>query len=367
MRYFNFSSLVTLLFLGGVALFGWTCSQQPIVAESPIISKLKQLKGKGILFGHQDDMAYGIGWNGLDNESDVKRVTGDYPALFGWELGGIELKQPNNLDSVPFESIKKLAIKAFKMGGINTFSWHPYSPVKNLSAWAKDSIVVRDILPGGVYHKDFINQLDIVGNFFLSLKDDNGDAIPFIFRPWHEMDGTWFWWGQQGCSPEELKALFRFTVEYLRNEKGLVKMTVAYSPDKHYSDVSSYLTWYPGDDIVDILGTDNYYDFTQPDGVNTVIKKLRIVVEVAKAKNKLAAFTETGSSCLPDSTWFTSKLGVVLSDSIINKNISYVMVWRNASKEQFYFPYPKHLSVGDALNLLNREDILLLNDFNKLK
>lgn len=361
----RYNKKIILVFtLGLIVILVSTCLSN---TSNPIIKQLSALRGKGILFGHQDDLAYGIGWNGLSDDSDVKRVTGDFPALFGWELGGIELNQSSNLDSVPFESIKKLAIKAHAMGGINTFSWHPYSPVKNISAWAKDSVVVKDIIPGGALHEDFKKQLDIIASFFSSLKDENGVAIPFIFRPWHEMDGTWFWWGQQGCSSNELKSLFRFTVEYLRANKGLKMMVVAYSPDKHYSDVQSYLTWYPGDDIVDIVGTDNYYDFTKPDGVDTVIKKLRIVIEVANSKSKLAAFTETGSSCLPDSTWFTSKLSAVLNDSIVKRNISYVMVWRNASIDQFYFPYPSHSSVTDALNFIDRDDILLLNDFNKIK
>jgi mannan endo-1,4-beta-mannosidase len=63
------------------------------------VEKLKKnflgVSGKHILFGHQDDLAYGIGWKSIAGESDVKRITGSYPALFGWELGNIGEKDNN--------------------------------------------------------------------------------------------------------------------------------------------------------------------------------------------------------------------------------------------------------------------------------
>ena len=94
--------------------------------DNSILRDLQSVKGKGVLFGHQDDLAYGVDWHYQEGGSDVKRVSGDYPALFGWELGGLERGDRHNLDSVPFDRMRELAIKAHEMGGINTFSWHPY-------------------------------------------------------------------------------------------------------------------------------------------------------------------------------------------------------------------------------------------------
>ena len=215
--------------------------------------------------------------------------------------------------------------------------------------------------------QEFLEQLDKVAEFFKGLKDNDGTPIPFIFRPWHEMDGTWFWWGSQACTATQFKELFRETVNYLRHEKGLSLMVVAYSPDKGFNSRESYLTWYAGDDVVDILGSDNYFDFTKPNGLAEVVQKLHIVIETAKEKNKLAAFTETGCTNVTDSTWFTSKLGVILNDSLIKKEVSYVMVWRNASTHHFFFPYPNHNAASNALEFTNDSTILLLNKFNKLK
>ena len=361
-------SLSRIIFYALVISFQMILGQNSTVLEAnSILTKLKDVKGKGILFGHQDDLAYGIGWKYVKGESDVKRVAGDYPAVFGWELGGLELDHTHNLDSVPFDHMKDLAIMGHEMGGINTFSWHPYAPVTHESSWNKKVIVVKHIIPGGKYHEAFKKQLDKVATFFREIKDTNGNQIPFVFRPWHEMDGNWFWWGSKQCSPEEFKELFSFTVNYLRHEKGLDQMLVAYSPDRNFNSKAGYLTWYPGDQFVDILGVDNYADLKPKGNPEAAIRKLHIVIDTANEKGKLAAFTETGLENVTDEKWFTQTLGKVLSDPIIKKEISYVMVWRSDEKVHYFFPYPGQKGAADAKELLDKKHILLLEDFKSIQ
>ena len=55
-------------------------------------SFLKEIAPKGTMFGHQDDLAYGVGWKYEDGRSDVKEVTGEYPAVYGWDYSGLEKK-----------------------------------------------------------------------------------------------------------------------------------------------------------------------------------------------------------------------------------------------------------------------------------
>ncbi len=64
-----------------------------------LLAGMKAATSQGIMFGHQDDLAYGKGWVYPDGESDVKRVCGDYPAVYGMDLGHIEhlaLGQPRH-------------------------------------------------------------------------------------------------------------------------------------------------------------------------------------------------------------------------------------------------------------------------------
>ena len=335
--------------------------------KNTILKNLNTIKGKGILFGHQDDLAYGVGWEYVRGESDVKRVSGDYPALFGWELGGLERGDQVNLDKVPFSKMRELAVMGHEMGGINTFSWHPYAATKGESSWDKKAIVVKHIIPGGSHHESFKAQLDKVASFFTQLKDEKGQNIPFIFRPWHEMDGSWFWWGDASCTKEEFTTLFEFTIQYLKDEKGLDQMLVAYSPDRNFESENEYLQWYPGDEYVDILGVDNYWDLKQEGGAEQAIKKLHIVIELANKKEKISAFTETGIENVTDGKWYSQKLGKVLADPIIAKEISYVMVWRNDGNVHYFFPYPGQKGEADAREFLSDPNILLLEDFKSLQ
>lgn len=334
---------------------------------NPIEEQLLEVRGQGILFGHQDDLAYGIGWKYVDGESDVKRVSGDYPALFGWELGGIELGNVHNLDSVPFDRMKELALKAHGMGGINTFSWHPYSVIDGVNSWSTKTEVVKHIIPGGSHHEAFKKHLDKVAEFFQNLRTEDGKTVPFIFRPWHEMDGNWFWWGSKQCTTQEFIELFKFTIDYLRITKGINEMLVAYSPDCKFNSLKEYYSWYPGDEYVDIMGVDVYGDLETDARVPDAIKKLHIVIKAAKSKNKFAALTETGLENVTDDQWYTQKLNRVLQDPQIAAYLSYVMVWRNDENVHFFFTHKGHSAEKDAQEFLSQPEILLLQDFNQIK
>src|SRR5436190_273757 len=80
-----------------------------------LYNNLKKLLNKGIMYGHQDDLAYGVGWKDdastdSSGKSDVKELTGDYPAVYGFELGRLEIDQTVNIDSVPFDKWKLVLV-----------------------------------------------------------------------------------------------------------------------------------------------------------------------------------------------------------------------------------------------------------------
>jgi mannan endo-1,4-beta-mannosidase len=322
---------------------------------------LTGISGKAILFGHQDDLAYGIGWNSIPGESDVKRTTGSYPAVFGWDLGNIG--DANNLDGVPFDSIKTYIKRAYQLGGMNTVSWHARYPVTKFDAW--NPIDIPSLLPGGKYHNLFIKELDLVAGFLGSLRDSLGKPIPIIFRPWHEMYGNWFWWGSSTCTDAEYRQLFRFTVEYLRHTKELNNLLIAFSPDKSFNSKEDYLKRYPGDDVVDLLGLDDYGDFKQ-NRLDLVVIRLGIVADLAKEKGKISAFTETGSERLEIANWYTTNLLQVLNASEKTRSVSYVLVWRNRDTSHFYVPWQGHEQAEDFRTFVNDKMIFLLDDVKTL-
>ena len=332
-----------------------------------MLAGLKAITEKGIMFGHQDDLAYGLGWVYPDGESDVKKVTSDYPAVYGMDLGHIELDSPVNLDSVPFEDMRTFVKEIWARKGVITFSWHADNPLTDSSAWDITSDkTVASVLPGGENHDKYKTWLNKVAAFFSSLTDDDGVAIPVIFRPYHEHTGSWFWWGQNLCTTEEFISLWRFTFTYLCEEKGLHNLLFTYSSGSSFADAEQYLERYPGDDYVDLLGFD-YYQFGEngkESFINDVEKGLGIVTSAATDHGKLAALTEAGFESLPDSTWWTGTLWTAIKDY----KISYVLVWRNAHNKpgHFFAPYPGQASANDFMEFCNMPGTLFQKDLTEL-
>jgi len=324
-----------------------------------------------IMIGHQDAMSYGINWKKGNSRSDLKDLTGSHPAVFGWDIGAIELGSSVNLDSVPFDEMRKNIIQVYLDGGINTISWHDNNPVTGESAWVADknspNNIVAQILPGGRYHDKFLKQLDQVAGFLKSLKTPDGSLVPVIFRPWHENSGNWFWWGAKYCNAKDYKSLYKFTVDYLRLTHHLHNLLFVYSPDVGFKSASGYLESYPGDDLVDIIGLDDY------NSLNTghpeqLISNLEIIAKIAAEHNKIAALTETGCNRLERKDYFTKELLPCLDHSDLTRSISWVLFWRNADQKQHFMPAPGHPAAGNFIEFTNNKLILMLNnipDMNK--
>ena len=86
------------------------------------------------------------------------------------------------------------------------------------------------VLPGGKEVAKMQLWHARLAQFLGSLKDERGRAIPVIFRPWHEMSGAWFWWGNKQCTPEQYKALFCLTFNAMA-DAGLTNLVWSYSPN----------------------------------------------------------------------------------------------------------------------------------------
>lgn len=125
-----------------------------------LFHNLRVLSDDYTLFGHQDALAYGVHWINEPGRSDVMEITGSYPAVYGWELGDLELGNPENLDAVNFEQMKGWIREGFLRGGVITISWHMNNPATGGNSWDTGGDAVRKILPGGELHDTFTTWLD---------------------------------------------------------------------------------------------------------------------------------------------------------------------------------------------------------------
>ena len=335
-----------------------SCADPQESAKTPaegLIDHLEALVDEGkIMFGHQDDYMYGHSWKLADDASeyvlsDTYATCGKYPAVYGMDLGGIELDSPTNLDNNLFDHMRAAAVAHHEKGGVITFSWHPRNPLTEGNAWDISSDqVVASILPGGERHELFMTWLSKAADFMQSIKTSDGQQIPLIFRPWHEHTGSWFWWGRNLCTTEQYKALWQMTYDYMTTERGMTNLVWAYSPGAgELSSVDVCEERYPGDEIVDIVGFDCYQYADNQTYVRDMKNALEIISTFAEEHDKIIAVTETGYEGVKDSKWWTE----VLYTAVKDYPVSYVLTWRNACDDymqhHFYGPYPEHDSAED--------------------
>lgn len=335
-----------------------------------VYQNLIMLKEKGILFGHQDDLAYGVNWKYEKGRSDVKDVTGEYPAVYGWDLAGLEKKDDKNIDGVPFDKMRQYIKEGHSRGGIITLSWHLDNPLTGKNAWDTTPKSLVSVLPGGESHEKFKTWLDEGTKFILTLKDKKGKPIPILFRPYHELTGNWFWWCKNNANPEEFKTLWKFTYDYFQ-KKGIHNLIYVYNT-ADFNTKEEYLEYYPGSDYADILSFDRY-QFNDPKKDNSFIencqKQFKIMDEVAKEQNKIMAFAETGYEGIPYDKWWTDTLLKAIGDY----KISYVLVWRNhgwqekEKKMHYYAPFKGQVSEKDFVNFYHLDKILFEKEAAKKK
>jgi mannan endo-1,4-beta-mannosidase len=204
---------------------------------------------------------------------------------------------------------------------------------------------VAAVLSDGDRHTDYLKIIDQIAAFLKDLKTAEGVYIPVIFRPYHEHNHTWSWWGKNSCTTEEYNALWQMTVEYLRDEHELHHLLYAISPQE-ISTAEQYLERYPGDDYVDVFGMD-YYLLWNTSNVPQLGKSLEAIATLAESRGKIAALTEIGIENVPISNWWTKYLLAAIRYSGLSQNIVWALVWRNASAEHHFAPYPGHPSAGD--------------------
>lgn len=335
-----------------------------------LFKNLRKLSRKHVLFGHQHATEYGRGWVNEPDRSDVKSVTGSHPAVIGVDFSGFSGRSPEAIQRSK-DNLHKIVVDTYNRGGVTTIAWHFSNPVSPGGFYWVDSLslpAVRYIIPGGEAHYKYKEILNGIGEWAHSIEGSQGEPVPVIFRPFHEFDGGWFWWGATHCTPEEFKSLWRFTVSYIRDSLDVHNLLYAFSPDNKFLTEEKFLERYPGDEWVDMVGMDNYGDLGRNGryALDTAALKLRIVSDYARKKGKLAAFTETGLESIPNTTWWTESLLKVMKQPRVR--LAYVLVWRNDSRSEthYYAPHPGHPSVPDFMKFYNDPYTLFEDDLKDL-
>lgn len=328
-----------------------------------LFNNLMQLsKNKAMLFGHQDDLAYGSNWRyntankGNLHASDTKDVIGDLPALFGWDLGQYYPDSLNYMiNGVLKNDLKKFIISAYQNGGINTISWHCDNPLTRGRFNDCNKNTVHAILTEPAVNATFMQWLGYVADFIGDLKV-NGVAVPVIFRPFHESNlYNSFWWDNGACGEEEYKALWKTTVTYLRDTRQLHNILFAFSVNDGFSSESFGKKFQQ--EYIDIIGFDIYQRVNSFAEMTSFVNRTRTncsnMASIAAKYGKVPAITEIGADNVQYSKWWTE----AFLPAIKNMPVAYALLWRNPYKgvdaSASYSVSANHSSADDFIDMYN--------------
>lgn len=177
---------------------------------------------------------------GFDELKYVRDSTGKLPAIRGLDF----------IDSGKNEKEIKFAKKWWRRGGIPTIMWHWGAPsIGNGYENAKKEVNIDKVFEYGTPENiAFWKELDEKAELLAKLKRRH---IPVLWRPFHELNGNWFWWGKKG--PQQFKRLWITMYNYYVHEKHLDNLIWVLC----YADKPDG-AWYPGRQYVDIAGADTY-------------------------------------------------------------------------------------------------------------
>ncbi len=251
-------------------------------AAKSLMSYLVDNYGHKILSGQQD----------YSNIDWLQTHLGKKPAVVGFDLMDYS---PSRVEYGAATTETEKAIDWDQQGGIVAFVWHWNAPKDLINQPGKEwwrgfytDSTTFDLQyalshPDSEEYRLLIRDIDAIATQLEKLQDAN---IPVLFRPLHEAEGEWFWWGAKGATP--CKELYRLLYDRLTNEhqlNNLIWVWNSVSPE-----------WYPGDDVVDIVSYDSY-----PSGgdYNVQVGKYDQLLSLVKDR-KLIAMTENGAIPDPD-------------------------------------------------------------------
>ena len=225
-------------------------NQNAIKEVKDVLAYFTKIEGKGIITGqHTQTMEQ-------EELARIFEVTGKLPALCGFELlaysPNIRLENASRECITEVERNRGTLAKAWewaKKGGLITFTWHWFSPLggndKAFYTENTDFDPEEALKEGTPEHAAMCRDLDEMASLLQPFCDKH---IPILWRPFHESEGEWFWWGRKG--PDVAKELFRFMYQYYTQKHSLNNLIWVWN--------SPLPEGYVGDEYCDFISRDIY-------------------------------------------------------------------------------------------------------------
>ncbi|RAR14883.1 glycoside hydrolase family 26 protein [Stemphylium lycopersici] len=245
-----------------------------------LLSYLGSIYGKNILSGQQDQTS--LDW--------VTQNVGKTPAILGSDLMDYtESRTSRGASSQDVEHSLAFA----KKGGIVAMVWHWGAPTGLYdtaerpwySGFYTDATSFNiETALADTTNANYTLLIKDIDTIAIQLKKLQDAGVAVLWRPLHEAEGGWFWWGAQG--PEPCKKLYKILYDRLTNYHKLNNLVWVWN--------SIAPAWYPGDDVVDIVSADTYAQGDHGPQSATYNSLLKLTNDT-----KIIAATEVGSVMEP--------------------------------------------------------------------
>ncbi len=235
-----------------------------------------------------------------------EKVSGELPGMIGLDLGlyGLDLKKRGAKPEQWSRSICEI-VDFCANGGIVTISSHvdnPYDPEQRVKGYLGEFTTKEELeanfeallTDGTELNKAFMEDIARDGLYLQHLRDN---GVPVVWRPFHEMNGTWFWFCVTSngitINSEKWADMWRYIYDYYTNELGLDNLIWVYAPNAsgnlwdETGATMSTMYCYPGNDYVDMVGVDQYFN----SGYNGVLGGY---AEMIDSTGLIGALTEYG-------------------------------------------------------------------------
>lgn len=191
----------------------------------------------------------------------AEELTGQHPAVWGQDFG---FSGAGDMDGVEYRPpVVAEAIRQHEQGSVVTLMWHAVRPTEAEPVTFEGSICRGpldqpdwdDLLTEGTAtHARWLDQVDVIAGCLATLRDAD---VPVLWRPYHEMNGDWFWWGGR-TGPAGYAALYRALYTRFTEVHHLDNLVWVWNPNAPRGNAGPYVDYFPGTDVVDVLAADVY-------------------------------------------------------------------------------------------------------------
>jgi mannan endo-1,4-beta-mannosidase len=203
--------------------------------------------------------------NHLSRWSDrIYDLTGKFPAIFGSDFGFSGGEDKDSVLGRP--GMIEEAKRQYRNGAVIALCWHEVRPTDDEPVSFRDSVQGKltdfewnELLtPGTDIHNRWVEQVDVVAGYLKQLQDA---GVPVLFRPYHEINGSWFWWGGRP-GPNGSAALYRQLFDRYVHVHHLNNLIWVWNTDRPQA-TGKLADFYPGAQYADVVAMDNYGEFLQ--------------------------------------------------------------------------------------------------------